>query len=219
MARDFLTLDAGSNRGAPVTDANPVPVKIISGGGGGGSGTEYTQDAAAPANPVGGALQLMRDDTLAAVGADGDWVTARSNAKGELSVQDADSIAALGVLHTDLTATVTELPKTPLLAATDFTYVFDSSSASTERSLVGATASQTTKGYAMIVTAAAATTFTFTDGSAGTVLYTLEFPAAGAYVLDPVERPYFKTTASTALYVKSSNAVKTTVGLRHVKGA
>ena len=38
MSLGFLQLWIGSNRGAPVTDANPVPVKVMSGGGGGGGG-------------------------------------------------------------------------------------------------------------------------------------------------------------------------------------
>lgn len=92
----FLKLYKGSNRGDPVTDGNPLPVKVMSGGGGGGSGTEYTQDAAAPTNPVGGAEQLRRTDTPASVGADGDWITARATAKGEKYVKNLDTDTRLG---------------------------------------------------------------------------------------------------------------------------
>ncbi|MBS0371761.1 MAG: hypothetical protein JSS57_21475 [Proteobacteria bacterium] len=112
-----------------------------------------------------------------------------------------------------LATPATQLPKTPLLTSTDLSYVFNSSSASTTRSLVAAVASQTTRGYRLSVTAAAATTLNFTDGSGGTVLYTIEFPAAGAYVFDLDSRAYFTTSANTALHVISSAAVKTTVAL------
>jgi len=48
--------------------------------GGGGGGTEYTEDAAAPANPEGGVKQLVRADTPAAVtSTDGDIITQRGS--------------------------------------------------------------------------------------------------------------------------------------------
>lgn len=70
-------------------------------GGGGGSGTEYTEDAAAAANPVGGALILVRRDTLTAaeVSADGDNVAAKATSKGELRTSDADVLAELVSAH------------------------------------------------------------------------------------------------------------------------
>ncbi len=40
----FLNLFTGSNRGDPVTDGNPLPVKVMSGGGGGGDATAAKQD-------------------------------------------------------------------------------------------------------------------------------------------------------------------------------
>ncbi len=123
--------------------------------------------------------------------------------------------ATYGLLATP----ATQLPKTPLLNPTDLTYTFNSSSATTTRSLVAAVASQTTRGHRLRITAAGATTLTFTDGSGGTVLDTYEFPAAGAFVMDFSERPYFSTSANTALHVISSAAVKTTVALYYVTSA
>lgn len=63
-------------------------------GGGGGGGTEYTQDAAAPANPVGGVRQVVRVDTPSAVGADGDIVTQKGTAYGAAYVTLLDSSGA-----------------------------------------------------------------------------------------------------------------------------
>jgi hypothetical protein len=126
---------------------------------------------------------------------------------------DTTEIGALKGIFGLLATPATQLPKTPLLTTTDLAYVFNSSSASTSRILVAAVASQSTRGYRLAVTAAAATTMNFTDGSGGTVLYTVEFPAAGAYVFDLDSRAYFATSANMALHVISSAAVKTTVAL------
>ena len=58
-----------------------------------GGGTQYTEDAAAAANPVGNALNLIRADSLAGVtSADGDNVAARGTDKGELYVKHVDAI-------------------------------------------------------------------------------------------------------------------------------
>lgn len=60
---------------------------------GGGGGTEYTEDAAAAANPVGNALIMVRDDALSGqTTTDGDNVAARGTDKGELYVKHVDAI-------------------------------------------------------------------------------------------------------------------------------
>lgn len=52
---------------------------------GGSGGTEYTEDAAAPASPQGGALLLRINEALAdLVDADGDWVAAAGDRKGRV---------------------------------------------------------------------------------------------------------------------------------------
>lgn len=62
-------------------------------GGSGGSGTEYTEDTAAAANPVGGALIAVRSDTLGAVtDANGDNVALRATNNGELYVKQTDTV-------------------------------------------------------------------------------------------------------------------------------
>lgn len=76
---------------AAVSATKPLPVTVVSGS---ASATEYVEDAAAPANPQGGIVQLRRKDTLSAteVSADGDVITANATAKGELYVKHTDSI-------------------------------------------------------------------------------------------------------------------------------
>lgn len=58
-----------------------------------GGGTQYTEDAAAAANPIGNALIGVRADSLAGVtSTDGDNVAARMTDKGELYVKHVDPI-------------------------------------------------------------------------------------------------------------------------------
>lgn len=72
------------------SEAKPLPVNIVSGS---SSGTQYTEDDAAAANPVGTALNLIRKDTLAGLTTtDGDNVAARGTDKGELYVKHVDAI-------------------------------------------------------------------------------------------------------------------------------
>lgn len=61
-----------------------------------GGGTQYTEDAAAAANPVGNALNLVRDDARGGslTTTDGDNVAARGTNAGELYVKHVDSIPA-----------------------------------------------------------------------------------------------------------------------------
>jgi hypothetical protein len=62
--------------------------------GGGSGGTQYTEDAAAAANPVGTVLNLVRSDARAGglTDADGDNVSARGTNSGELYVKHVDAI-------------------------------------------------------------------------------------------------------------------------------
>jgi hypothetical protein len=78
------------------TNSNPVATAIVDSNGDQitsfGGGTQYTEDAAAAANPVGNALILVREDGRAGslTNTDGDNVAARGNNKGELYVIDTD---------------------------------------------------------------------------------------------------------------------------------
>lgn len=81
---------------ADLTNANPLHVAIVDATGDQivsfGGGTQYTEDAAAAANPVGTATILVRADTPAAVtSADGDNVAQRGTDYGAAYVQVVDS--------------------------------------------------------------------------------------------------------------------------------
>jgi len=73
-------------------DTRGMLVQIVGDDVGIGGGTQYTEDVAAPADPVGNALMITRDDQLATVTeAEGDWSRARGTSKGALWVAIADS--------------------------------------------------------------------------------------------------------------------------------
>lgn len=81
----------GTNYGAAyvtLLDTGGSPVAI-------GGGTQYTEDAAAAVNPIGTALNLVRDDARAGglTSLDGDNVAARGTNAGELYVKHVDTIA------------------------------------------------------------------------------------------------------------------------------
>lgn len=78
------------------TDLDYIPLSTDAAGAlrvtGGGGGTEYVEDAAAPADPTGATFMMTRDDQLATVTeAEGDWSRPRSTSKGALWVALADS--------------------------------------------------------------------------------------------------------------------------------
>lgn len=79
------------------TNSKPLNVRLSDTNGdyvAAGAGTQYTEDAAAAADPVGNALILRRRDTLSAVevSADGDNIGANATSKGELYVKHADAL-------------------------------------------------------------------------------------------------------------------------------
>lgn len=78
-----------------------LQVDVVSGGIG---GTQYTEDAAAAANPVGNALSLVRDDSLlgSLTSADGDNVAARGTNAGEQYVADATARTSLSAVKTSV---------------------------------------------------------------------------------------------------------------------
>lgn len=70
-----------------------LQVDVLSGGGG---GVQYTEDDAAPANPVGTAMMMERDDVLGGLtSVAGDWTHPFSSAEGALWTQDFNSDAIL----------------------------------------------------------------------------------------------------------------------------
>ena len=81
-----------------LTNANPLTVAITDGSGNQitsfGGGAQYTEDAAADANPIGAQLISRRRDVLSSeVTTDGDVIAVNSTAKGELYVKHVDSVA------------------------------------------------------------------------------------------------------------------------------
>lgn len=80
-----------ANRQPKVTIYDSSGVEVTSFGG----GTQYTEDAAAAANPVGNALIVVREDARAGslTSTDGDNVALRGNNLGELYVKHTDTIA------------------------------------------------------------------------------------------------------------------------------
>lgn len=75
-----------------------------------GGGTQYTEDAAAAANPVGNMNMAVRADSLAAVtNADGDNIALRATNKGEVYTKDADAAALLTTIDTDTSGMATSL--------------------------------------------------------------------------------------------------------------
>lgn len=120
---------------------------------------------------------------------------------------------------TELQGQATSIPHFALDTATDLTRAFDDGSTAAEESLVAAVASQTTRVHRIIAQAAGACNIELRDGSAGTVLRKLVFPAAGAYVLEFDPRPYAKTTANTALYWYRSAAVACSIEIDYVTSA
>jgi hypothetical protein len=67
----------------------------------------YTEDAAAAADPVGNVQILVRKDTLASeVSTDGDNVAQRGTSKGEAYTHDTDVLAAISATNTQLPASL-----------------------------------------------------------------------------------------------------------------
>ena len=73
-----------------------------------GGGTQYTEDAAAAANPVGNALIVVREDARAGglTTTDGDNVAVRGTNAGEIYVKHVDSIAVTNGGLTELAAAI-----------------------------------------------------------------------------------------------------------------
>ncbi len=81
-----------------LTDSNPLTVAMVDANGDQvssfGGGTQYTEDAAAAANPIGTALNMVRDDARGGslTSTDGDNVAVRGTNAGELYVKHVDPI-------------------------------------------------------------------------------------------------------------------------------
>ena len=103
-AGDGTILD-GANSAIKVTvrdytSSNPLAVALTDSNGdfaSAGAGTQYTEDAAAAADPIGTALNLIRKDTPASeVSLDGDNIAARGNSAGAQYVEVLSGTAKIG---------------------------------------------------------------------------------------------------------------------------
>jgi len=90
---------------AAAINANEIDVNIATDSVGIGGGTQYTEDAAAPANPVGNALMAERDDALAGLTpAEGDWSHMFCDADGALWVKPSGTVTVDGTVTANLGA-------------------------------------------------------------------------------------------------------------------
>jgi hypothetical protein len=188
----------GSNFGAAYvtlldTSGNPVAV---------GGGTQYTEDAAAAADPIGTALNLIRKDTLAGLtSADGDNVAARGTDKGELYVKHAD----------------------PLTTGSGKTIKSKTGSASATFTIVAAVASKRIKvtGLSLMTSSTTPVTVTFKDAAAGTGIGTYILQAITGTNFGISDRGVsspdfiFATSASNLLEMSFSAAVAVTYNLTY----
>lgn len=97
MLRDGDTNNEVGATIADLTNSNPLATMIVDANGDQitsfGGGTQYTEDVAAAADPVGNMNMAVRADTLAAVTTtDGDNIALRSTNKGELYVKQTDVV-------------------------------------------------------------------------------------------------------------------------------
>lgn len=108
-------------------NSNPIAVAIVDASGDQitsfGGGTQYTEDVAAAADPVGTMSMAVRADSLAAVtSTDGDNIAARATNKGEIYVKHVDSIPVTdngGSITVDGSVTVTQATGTNLHTVVD----------------------------------------------------------------------------------------------------
>lgn len=105
-----ILAEGPSNTATPlqVDSSKLLQVDIAADSVGIGGGTQYTEDAAAAADPVGTAINLVRDDARGGslTTTDGDNVAARGTNAGELYVKHVDSIAVTNAGLTELAAAI-----------------------------------------------------------------------------------------------------------------
>ena len=178
-------------------DGDYVPLRVNSTGAlhvtGGGGGTEYTEDDAAAANPIGGMNMAVRADSLAAVtSTDGDNIALRSTNNGELYVKQTDAVpvtdngGSLTVDNATLSVTgggieATALRVTLASDSTGLISVDDNGGSLTVDNAALSVTGGGTEASALRVTLANDSTGTLTVDNAGTFLVQVdELPAASA---------------------------------------
>ena len=107
----------------------------------------------------------------------------------------------------------------PLWTTSDLTDLRINTASSGDNTIVAAVASQTTRVHALRLNVAGAVIVQIKDG-AGTVLEVFNFAGAGGSMfLDFRGRPYYKTTANTALIINLSGAVQVDGRIEYVTSA
>lgn len=103
------------------------------------------------------------------------------------------------------------------LTTSDLTSAVVDISTATTTAIVSATASQTTRVYRMRLNVAAAQAITVKDGT--TALEVLNFVGAGFLVYDFSSRPWYKTTANTALNFTTTTTGQVNGVVEYIKSA
>jgi hypothetical protein len=190
-----------------LTNSNPIATAIVDANGDQitsfGGGTQYTEDAAAAANPIGTALNLIRQDTLSGLTTtDGDNVAARGTDKGEVYVKHVDAIPVTdngGALTVDGTVAVTNAGLTELAGAINGSAQMDVNIAASNATITVASHAVTNAGtFATQVDGAALTSLQLIDdviATLGTTTYT-ETTTKGA-IISAVRRDADTTLVDT----------------------
>lgn len=132
----------GSIRGTvfDYTNSNPVAVRLTDTNGdyiAAGAGTQYTEDAVTPANPIGTALAVRRRDALAGeTTADGDWVIANATDKGELYVKHVDTVN-INIASTGTAVPVTDNASSLTIDATSLPLPTGASTSANQTTIIG----------------------------------------------------------------------------------
>lgn len=122
------SVDSGDVGVVGMTTARAIKATLYDSGGTEiaiGGGTQYTEDAAAAANPIGNAIIMVRDDSLAGslTSANGDNVALRGNNKGEVYVKHTDSVlvtnAGTFAVQATVAAGATNIAKAEDVASAD----------------------------------------------------------------------------------------------------
>lgn len=122
------TVNAGDAGALAIDTSRNLKVSIEADNAGIGGGTQYTEDAVSPADPVGNAMMMTRDDALSTVTeAEGDWSRMRGTAEGALWTQDFNSDAMAADLST-IAGDTTSLDGKDLMLGTDFSDVMGTAS-------------------------------------------------------------------------------------------
>lgn len=191
----FLSLFAGSNRGNPVTDTNPVPVKVMSGGGGGGGATTIADGA----------------DVAQGAKADAAWSGA-----GDATVVSALKTVATAALDA---STINVAQDTAALknGATSLTPKFAAISSTGSGDTVALVASKKIRVVSMFLVVAGATTVKFQSGGATDKTGAMSFAANGGISLPFNPTGWFETAAGEKLNHVLGSAVAIAGGLTYVE--